>query len=245
MSSPTLPALVDGVVAHRRSGPVAHAFRYRIYQWLVDLDDLPRLPRPLRPFASFRSADHLGDSTSSTKANVVAFLATQGLDLGAGGRVVMLAHPRVLGYVFNPLTVFWCYDADDQLLCVVAEVHNTYGERHAYLLRPDETGTSRTAKDFYVSPFYDVSGHYELRFVLTADRVTCQVRLTHGEAVAFTATFAGRPQALSTGRLLRMLLRQPLMPQRVALLIRLHGLRLWSRRLPVQPRPTHVQQAGV
>ena len=80
----------------------------------------------------------------------------------------MLASARVLGHVFDPLSVFWCYGSDGVLACVVAEVHNTYGERHAYLLRPDEAGTAVTDKGFYVSPFFDVTGSYELRFTLTA-----------------------------------------------------------------------------
>ena len=81
----------------------------------------------------------------------------------------MLANARVLGHVFDPLSVFWCYDSSGRLACVVAEVHNTYGERHAYLLRPDEAGVAVTGKDFHVSPFFDVSGTYELRFTLRPD----------------------------------------------------------------------------
>ena len=235
---PTLPALVDGVVSHRRHGAVQHAFRHRIYQWLVDLDDLPRLPPPLRPFASFRSADHLGEATKSIKDNVLTFLASHGVDLGADGRVVMLAHPRVLGYVFNPLSVFWCYDGSGRLVCVVAEVHNTYGGRHAYLLQTNPSGAETVNKEFYVSPFFDVSGDYELRFALDSDKVACLVTLTRAGEVAFRASFAGQPQPVTSRRLLRTLIRQPLMPQRVSALIRMHGVRLWSRRLPVQPRPT-------
>ena len=89
----------------------------------------------------------------------------------------MLANARVLGHVFDPLSVFWCYDSDGVLVCVVAEVHNTYGERHAYLLRPDEAGVAVTDKDFYVSPFFDVSGTYELRFTLRPDLVATSVTL--------------------------------------------------------------------
>ena len=84
----------------------------------------------------------------------------------------MLASARVLGHVFDPLSVFWCYDSSGRLACVVAEVHNTYGERHAYLLQPDEAGTAVTGKDFHVSPFFDVTGTYELRFTLTAGPVS-------------------------------------------------------------------------
>ena len=157
----------------------------------------------------------------------------------------MLANARILGHVFDPLSVFWCYDSNRVLACVVAEVHNTYGERHAYLLRPDEAGTAVTDKDFYVSPFFDVSGSYELRFTLTPDVVATTVTLRRHDAVAFSATFRGRPEPVTRRALARRLIRQPLMPQRISALIRMHGISLWLRRLPIRPRPQHTPQEGV
>ena len=191
---PMLPALVVGRVTHRRPGPVRHAFRHRVYQWLVDLDSLPRPPWHLRAFARFSSADHLGDPGLPIKRNIENYLARGGIQLGDGGRVLMLANARVLGHVFDPLSVFWCYDRDGVLVCVVAEVHNTYGERHAYLLRPDQAGIAVTGKDFHVSPFFDVRGTYELRFTLRPDLVATTVTLRRHDAVAFSATFRGRPE---------------------------------------------------
>jgi len=242
---PRLPALVVGQVTHQRPGPVRHHFRHRAYQWLVDLDSVPRQPWYLRPFAQFSSADHLGDPGLPIKANVENYLARGGIRLGERGRVLMLANARVLGYVFDPLSVFWCYDRAGLLVCVVAEVHNTYGERHAYLLRPGETGSFQTDKELYVSPFFDVSGCYGLKFTLTPDLVSATVLLRRGDALAFSATFRGRPELATRRALARRLLREPLMPQRVSALIRAHGLWLWLRRLPVQPRPRHSRQEGV
>ena len=242
---PRLPALVVGQVTHQRPGPVRHHFRHRAYQWLVDLDSVPRQPWYLRPFAQFSSADHLGDPGLPIKANVENYLALNGIRLGERGRVLMLANARVLGYVFDPLSVFWCYDRAGLLVCVVAEVHNTYGERHAYLLRPDETGSSETDKELYVSPFFDVSGCYGLKFTLTPERVSATVLLRRGDALAFSATFRGRPELATRRALARRLLREPLMPQRISALIRAHGIWLWLRRLPVQPRPRHSRQEGV
>jgi DUF1365 family protein len=242
---PTLPALVDGWVTHRRSGPVRHAFRHRVYQWLVDLDSLPRQPWYLRPFASFGSEDHLGDPRLSIKANLENYLARNGIHLGARGRVIMLANARVLGHIFDPLSVFWCYDSSERLAGVVAEVHNTHGERHAYLLRPDQAGVAVTGKDFYVSPFFDVNGAYELRFTLRPDLVSTTVTLRRDGAVAFAATFRGRPEPATRRTLARLLIRQPLMTQRVSTLIRVHGIWLWLRGLPVHVRPPHIRQAGV
>jgi DUF1365 family protein len=242
---PQLPALVAGHVTHRRAGPVRHAFRHQVYQWLVDLDSLPRQHWHLRAFAQFSSADHLGDPGQPIKNNIENYLAIHGIRLGDQGRVLMLANARVLGHVFDPLSVFWCYDSSGQLACVVAEVHNTYGERHAYLLRPDEAGFAVTGKAFHVSPFFDVSGTYELRFTLKPDLVATRVTLRREGAIAFSATFRGRPEPATGRNLARRVVRQPLMPQRVSALIRLHGIWLWLRGLPVRAHRHHLRQEGV
>jgi len=242
---PPLPALVIGQVTHRRPGPVRHAFRHRVYQWLVDLDCLPRQPWHLRAFTHFSSADHLGDPGLPIKRNIENYLALSGIALGDRGRVLMLANARVLGHVFDPLSVFWCYDSDGVLACVVAEVHNTYGERHAYLLRPDEAGTAVTDKGLYVSPFFDVAGSYELRFTLRPDLVATTVTLRREGAVAFSAAFRGRPEPATRLALGRRLIRQPFMPQRISALIRVHGIWLWLHRLPIRSRPHHTPQEGV
>ena len=126
------PALYRTRITHGRTERVGHGFAYRHPMWLVDLDAVPVLPRGLHVLGSFDPVDHLGDPASSLRANVDTFLGLHGLDV-AGGQVLMLANARSFGYVFNPLSVFWCYDRDGALRRVVAEVHNTYGERHCYL----------------------------------------------------------------------------------------------------------------
>jgi DUF1365 family protein len=242
---PPVPALVVGQVTHRRPGPVRHGFRRRVYQWLVDLDHLPEQPWYLRPFATFSAADHLGDPDRSIKENVEHLLGLHGIRLGEGGRVLMLANARVLGHVFDPLTVFWCLGPAGEVRCVVAEVHNTYAERHVYLLHPDERGRARTPKEFYVSPFNDVSGDYEMRFVLTDREVGATITLVRGGAPVFAASLRGRPRAATRRALVGQLATKPLMPQQVTTLIRAHGIWLWLRRLPVVRRPHHETQEGV
>jgi DUF1365 family protein len=242
---PSLPALVVGRVSHSRLGQVRHSFRHGAYLWLVDLDALPEPPSFLRPFARFSSADHLGDPAVPIKTNVERFLALRGIELGDGSQVVMLANARILGHVFNPLSVFWCYDGRGQLACVVAEVHNTYGERHAYLLRPGADGKAEQDKELHVSPFFDVSGGYQLRFALGPDLVATTVALRAAGSLAFCATFRGRPEPATPTAVLKQLVHRPLMTQRVSALIRIHGISLWLRGLPVRPRPTHVPQEGV
>ncbi|MEE6165728.1 MULTISPECIES: DUF1365 domain-containing protein [unclassified Mycolicibacterium] len=224
-------------IRHVRRSPIHHEFSYRSYSWLVDLDALPRLPLPLRPFARFRSADHAGPPQGGFRANIDTYLAEQGISV-RGGRVLMLTNARVLGYVFNPLTVYWCYDRDGSLVCVVAEVHNTYGGRYRYLVRPDLHGNAAVAKDFYVSPFNAVTGEYRLH-VPEPDRrlhVAVQLRDPAGSTV-FSATMTGRVHAADTATVLRALAAVPLAPLLVALRIRWQGMRLWARGLPLVPRP--------
>jgi DUF1365 family protein len=246
---PALPAIVDGIVAHRRRGPIRHEFHHRAYQWLVDLDQLPHPPWYLRPVAGFDARDHLGgtgpNASGDVKRNVERYLALRDVDLGAGGRIVMFANARVFGHVFDPLTVFWCFDTDGTLRCVVAEVHNTYGERHAYLLMPGPDGEAGVDKQFYVSPFNDVSGDYAMRFTLTDNRVGVTISLRRDGQTLFDASFTGKPIPATTATIARFALTRPAMPQRVSSLIRAHAIWLWLRGLPIATRPRHVSQEGV
>jgi len=242
---PVLPAIVAGQVAHHRAGPVRHAFRHNVYQWLVDLDALPEQPWYLRAFASFSAGDHLGDPTRSIKANVEHYLSLQGIRLGDSGTIVMMANARVLGHVFDPLSVFWCFNGENALAGIVAEVHNTYGERHVYLLHPDAAGVACADKAFHVSPFFDVSGRYEMRFELSTAVVSSAITLHREGAPAFTATFRGHPTPATPSSVLGQLIRKPLMPQQISALIKMHGIWLWLRRLPVLRRPHHPPQTGV
>ena len=242
-SLPVLPALVEGTVSHARRTPLRHRFSNRVYQWLVDLDDLPRLPRPLRAFSTFSAADHIGDPASTIRQNIGTFCAAQGVDI-TGHRVLMLANARVLGHTFDPLSVFWALAPDGSLTCIVAEVHNTYGERHAYLLRPDARGRTTVDKEFYVSPFFTVDGTYDLQFDLTPGRVASTVILRQGGEAVFSATFRGAPRPATARRLARLVVLRPLMTHRVSAMIRVHGIWLWLRRLPIVPRPAHAPQEG-
>ncbi|MGW6277034.1 DUF1365 domain-containing protein [Kribbella sp. NPDC055071] len=240
---PAVPALVIGTVRHGRAGPVRHAFRHGVYQWLVDLDDLPRLPWYLRHLARFDVRDHFAGTGPAIKDDLRRFLTAHGVHFD--GRVVMLANARVLGHVFNPLSVFWCIDHAGRTLHVVAEVHNTYGERHVYLLDLDESGAAEIDKEFYVSPFNDVSGRYRMDFHLDATRIRVSISLSRHGKQFFGAGFDGVPRPATRRAVLATAVRMPLMPQRVSALIRLHGVWLWARRLPVVSRPVHAVQKGI
>lgn len=235
---PTLPALVVGHVEHTRLTPLRHGFRHRHYQWLLDVDAPLGLPRWLLPLATFRAADHF-DGAGTIREGLSRFLAGESVQVAADDRVLMLAHARVLGYVFDPISVFWVVDPQDRVRAVVAEVHNTYAGRHAYLLAPAEAvgGGAPVDKAFYVSPFNDVRGRYTIRVTLTPARCRVSVTLHRDGEVVLTASAWGRVRPATTGQVLRTAARVPLMPQRACALIRAHGVWLWLRRLPVVPRP--------
>ena len=243
-----VPALYDCRVRHVRRTALHRAFESSLYLWLVDLDALPRLPRVLRPVARFDARDHVAGTAPTIRAGLERYLAANGIDLD-GGRVLMLASARVLGYVFNPLTVFWCHRRDGSLACVVAEVHNTYGERHCYLVHTDEHGSTDVRadvdKDFYVSPFLTTDGHYRMVLPVPSDRLSIAVTLRQGGATALAATVTGTRLPATPARFARVLLRQPLITQRISAGIRRHGITLWLRRLPVVPRPQHTPQKGL
>lgn len=236
-AAPTaVPALYSCAITHIRTTPRHHALRHRTYLWLIDPDHPPRLPFPLGPLARFDPRDHFTGDRPTIRAGLDDLLAGHGIDLD-GGRVLMLTHARVFGYVFNPLTLYWCHGPDGALRCVVAEVHNTYGGRHCYLLRPDATGTARTDKAFYVSPFFPVDGGYRMRLPPPDDRLDLTVHLDRAGGRAFTATVRGTRRPPGPAALLRLALRHPLSTLAVSAAIRLHGIRLYLRGLPVQPRP--------
>ncbi len=244
--------IYHATVMHRRRanapGSVDRTFRYRTYYWLVDVDALPELPRPLRPLARFRAADHLGDPAGRLGENVRAALRRHGLE---ADRVLLLTCPRVGGHVFNPLSVFYCLARDpdgaaERVVAIIAEVHNTYGGRHVYVLHPDETGRDSVDKQFYVSPFLPMGGTYLMRTPVPDESLAVSIALRQGGRTPFVATLTGRGRPATTAAILGSSLRWPFVTLRTAALIRWQGIRLWLRRVPVQPRPegSHLDERG-
>ncbi len=233
------PGLFRTTIRHTRRTPFKRTFEHRSHLWLVDLDHLP----DRGPLARFEARDHLGSPSSTIRANVEAFLDQHGVDI-AGGRVLMAANPRSLGYCFNPISVFWCFDATGAQAAAVVEVHNTYGDRHAYLVHPDGQGRARTDKAMYVSPFHGVDGHYELAVPVPNDRLTIAVTLHTADGQPFSANVAGERIASTRGKHSSWpsTWRTAGAALRGSALIRVHGIWLWARRLPVRPRPPHHQE---
>lgn len=229
------PALYRTTISHTRREPFERSFTHRSHTWLVDVDELPD-HRPLA-FArgTFEARDHLGSPDRTLRQNLEAFLATEGVTLDPAGRILLATQPRAFGYCFNPISVWWCLDHLGRLEATVVEVHNTYGDRHAYLVDPDEQGRASTDKAMYVSPFHGTDGHYELAVPLPGDRMHVAVTL-HAEGTRFSASLAGHRTDRGT-------VRSTTAAVRGSALIRMHGIWLWLRRLPIRPRPTHAQLA--
>jgi uncharacterized protein len=239
------PALYRTRITHLRRAPVHHYFEHRSYSWYVDIDELPDLPRWLRPFARFEASDHLdGEPNSTLRQRVERFLADRDIDLG-GGKITALLQARVLGYVFNPLTLYWCHDSDGVLQHVIAEVHNTYGGRHAYLLPPDSGQPAMVTKKLYVSPFNDVSGYYLVRVPRPDSELDVTISLHRENQPAFVVTMRGERRRASVGQILRLQLASPMAPLMGSAAIRAQGITLWLRRVPVMPRPKVAEKEKV
>lgn len=217
-----LPALYATEIVHTRRAPVMHHFRHRAMYWLVDFDRLSSPRGVLGKLARFERADH---------ADVRGFLAERGLVVD---RILMLTMARTLGYVFNPISIFWCYDATDVPIAVLAEVHNTYRGRHIYLLEPDTQGHSEVKKEMYVSPFYPVDGCYGVRVSDPGAAISVTVSLHREDDAPFVATLRGERRAASKFNVVRASLFYPAL--RATVLIYWEAARLWLRGLKVESR---------
>ncbi|RYB89470.1 FAD-dependent oxidoreductase [Nocardioides glacieisoli] len=236
------PGRFETTIRHTRRTPFKRSFEHSSSFWLVDLDDLP----DHGVLARFEARDHLGDPDRTLRANVESFLERHDVRLGASGTkgagtILMAANPRSLGHAFNPISVFWCFDDEGRQAGVVVEVHNTYGDRHAYLVHPDEQGRATTDKAMYVSPFHGVDGTYDVAVPIPTDRLHVAVTLRDhdrsgaGGASPFSASLTGTRSDTGVRTTLGAALRG-------SALIRAHGIWLWARRLPIRPRPTHRQE---
>lgn len=248
--------LLIGNVRHRRRRPRANAFRYRTYHALIDVDELGRLDRELVGFGygraaplGFRDTDHFGPAALPVREKLRRWLAGQGHVLPSG-RVEVLTNLRVLGHVFDPVSWWFCHDADDALVLVVAEVHNTFGEWYGYVLddlerRPDGTVHATSAKAFHVSPFLPIDGlRYRFAFARSEDRLTAHIDVDDDLGAMFDATQYGRLVPLGGRTLWATVARHPLMTMRTVALIHVQALRLVGKRVRFHRKPTPPDDGG-
>ncbi len=240
-------ALYEGLVAHRRLRPRQHRFQYRVFAMLLELDELAALDRGLKLFSynrwglfSFQDRDH-GDGRP-LHAWLDDLLAQSGI-VAKGARRV-LCYPRILGYVFNPLSVWFCDDEQGRLKAIINEVHNTYEERHAYVLPVDEEAAvirHDCAKAFYVSPFLSRDCRYGFRISPPGENVAIVIREEEAGAPVLDASFAGKRRELDDRALAGMLLRYPLMTLKVVAAIHFEAVRLMLKGIRRHP---HTHKAG-
>jgi DUF1365 family protein len=242
--------LYDGVVGHARFRPKVHKLRYRIFMMLVDLDEAPALSRRLRLFGYNRAAliglndrDHLSGSRTPLKPQVEAELARAGLDLG-GGPIRLLCMPRVLGFVFNPISVYYCHRPDGDLGAILYEVNNTFGQRHSYLI-PVEAASGPVVqscdKVFHVSPFMDMDLRYHFRTAAPDDRASLVVDVDDAEGPMLVAVFQGRRAPLTDGAIAKAVLSHPLLCIAVLAAIHWEAVKLLLKGLRLKPSPPAPQ----
>jgi len=242
-------ALYVGDVMHARLKPVGHRFSYRVMSLLIDLDRLGVADRqtPLfgvnrRTLYSFHEADHGERDGSSLRRYAQRCAAVHGIDL-TGGRVLLLCYPRMLGYAFNPLSVYFCYRASGELALLIYEVRNTFGDIHPYVL-PVESGDVSAAgirqqhdKRFYVSPFIEMAMRYHFRVLPPKERIKLRILETDSEGPLLSATFNGHRRALTTRELLRSFFALPVVTVKIIAAIHWEALRLWLKGVRLVPRP--------
>jgi len=242
-------ALYFGEVMHARLKPVGHRFHYRVMSLLIDLDRLDAADRQSPLFGvnraalySFNEADH-GDRDGLRLRTYAQRRAQEhGIDL-TGGRVLLLCYPRLLGYTFNPLSVYFCYRADGRLALAIYEVRNTFGDIHAYVLPvgPDEMSDAGIRQEqnklFYVSPFVEMAMRYRFRISPPGEHVKLRILETDREVPLLAATFHGRRRALTTPALLRSFCGLPLVTLKIVAAIHWQALRLWLKGVRLVPRP--------
>ncbi|MCY4658567.1 MAG: DUF1365 domain-containing protein [Acidobacteria bacterium] len=245
--------LYAGYVRHRRRRPRVHAFRYRLWLYYLDLDELPEIDRTVRLFSinrfnavAFHDRDHLDGRPADTRSRMAALLRNAGIRL-AVPKIYLLTQCRILGYAFNPISVFYCHDGPGgPLRAVVAEVNNTFGERHLYVLRNRLNPASdasrhavryRAPKAMYVSPFLASEGHYDLHFAPVGARLSVGILQYERGRPTLDAQFWGRRVPLTTRSVAGLLATRPLAAVKTIAAIHGEALRLWWKGIPVRPRP--------
>ena len=241
-------ALYLGDVMHARLKPVGHRFSYRVMSLLIDLGRLVEADRQSPLFGvnraalySFHEADHGERDGSSLRAYAQRRAAEHHIDL-TGGRVQLLCYPRLMGYAFNPLSVYFCHRADGQLAMIIYEVRNTFGDIHPYLLpvKPGEISAAgirqRQDKLFFVSPFIEMAMRYHFRVTPPGHSVKLRILETDRDGPLLAATFNGRRRALTTMALLRSFFLLPLVTFKIFAAIHWEALRLWLKGARLVPR---------
>lgn len=244
-------AIYNGTVVHRRLKPKSHLLKYQVFSLLIDLDALETIDQASMPlavnrfgFLSFYESDHGDRRKSGLKSWVIEQLSKAEIDT-TDVRIRVLCYPRFIGYVFNPLTVFFCEDTNDQIIAMLYQVKNTMGESHTYII-PIEPKAALPLKHgcdkaMYVSPFTPMESSYAFSIVPPGDDICVSIQQSDDEGPILNASFIGKFAAFNRTNLRRAILRHPLMTIKVIAGIHLEALKLWRKGVPFF---RHVPQPG-
>lgn len=245
MSVPARCAIYHGQIVHKRLVPRRHGFAYRVFTLAMDVDEIGALDQRLRLFShnrfnilSFYDLDH-GPGELPVGDYARGLLGEAGL-VQMGHRIVLLCYPRVFGFVFNPLSIFCCYNAGGRLGALIYEVTNTFGSRRSYIVpvrsSEDAVVAQNCSKAMYVSPFNSDDGSYSFRIRPPGDEVLIAVALRTGLGPTLKTNFRGYRLELSDGNIFRMVIQHPLMTFKVISAIHFEAVRLWLKGLRVKKR---------
>lgn len=234
---------------HHRLHPVSHRFVYRVFSMWLDLDEIPKLASHLRLFShnrwnilSFQDRDHGPRDGRPLRPWLEATLWNAGIDI-AGGPIRVLCFPRLFGYVFNPLSIWFCFHKNGTLKAILYEVGNTFGEWHGYLMpltgKDPTSGVIRQSCDkvFHVSPFIDMAATYDFRLRVPDSALSILIEERYANGTLLIAAQSGRRAPLTGRNLLRILLAYPLMTVKVIIAIHWEALRLWRKGVPFYRQP--------
>lgn len=245
----TKDCLYIGTVFHKRFAPKTHELRYNVFTFYADLDHLASIAENNRLFSlnkfnlvSFHEADYGDPETSnsaSLKERLLSLLSANGIDASKVKSIKILTYPRILGFVFNPLSVFYCYGENDLNIAIIYEVQNTFAERHNYIYAVPEKGTFKEThfakKSFHVSPFFDQQGYYEFSITPPDEKASVTINYKQAEITRLTACFSGRRQKITDKTLLLLGIKMPFMTLKVmggilyeALKLKLKGIKVYQ-----------------
>jgi DUF1365 family protein len=242
--------LYECVVMHHRKVPVQHRFVYRLFMFCLDLDEVDALAGRLWLMSrtrwgifSFRDTDHLDRGYSSVRENIIDLLRSKDI-LEKPAKIYLITHLRMFGYVFNPVSFYFCFDEAGKPLCAVAEVGNTFGEMKPFVARPqsdDNSGFEMSEqKFFYVSPFIDLDVFMDFRLRIPGEKLDIRIDDVQKNNKFLVTTLSGRRKPLTDGRLFLYLLRFPFITVQVIAKIHWQALLLYLKRLPYHSKHTNI-----
>lgn len=248
---PQASCLYECTVMHRRLHPRRHEFVYRIFLFLLDLEEIPNLTRDVPILSagepnlySLQNGDYFQFHSRGLRANLETFLETQNISTRPA-RIRLLTLPRLLGYTFNPISIFFCFDSENRPLTSVVQVGNTFGELKPYLVPLDESGTGfhmRVPKNYYVSPFSPLDLSFDFDFRNPGATLRIAIDEYQGDQKILISTLTGKRTELTTSNLARLSLAFPLVTLKVIFLIHWEALRLWLKGIPFRIKESHAEQ---